>query len=161
MLHLRVMTFGRYHPCGAHPESARARYIAPPRHFTNARSQRSTAKACDIMRAPPRPPTHAQLDDIPDLLPVRIAMRCSRLRQIRHDLPRPTTMVKLELGDTLVEAYAGADKGVQTMKASEWEPFVRTMPHSEYPSTSSCLCQVYLFFVDLKPFTTRKVQSFL
>ncbi|CAN0270974.1 unnamed protein product, partial [Scytosiphon promiscuus] len=41
-----------------------------------------------------------------------------------------------------VEAYAGADQGVQTMKASEWEPFIRMMPHSEYPSGSACICEV-------------------
>ncbi|CAN0551951.1 unnamed protein product, partial [Ectocarpus sp. 8 AP-2014] len=42
-----------------------------------------------------------------------------------------------------VEAYAGPDQGVQTIKASEWEPFIRTMPHSEYPSGSSCLCEAF------------------
>lgn len=62
--------------------------------------------------------------------------------QIRHDLPRPTSIVRSELGDTLVEAYAGPGAGLQTLKASEWEPFIRTMPHSEFPSASACLCQV-------------------
>ena len=47
-----------------------------------------------------------------------------------------------KLGDRLVETYAGPGEGVQTIKASEWEPFIRIMPHSEFPSASSCLCQV-------------------
>lgn len=47
-----------------------------------------------------------------------------------------------KLGDELVEAYAGPGQGVQVMKASEWEPFIRTMPHSEYPSGSACICEV-------------------
>ncbi|CAM9870915.1 unnamed protein product [Ectocarpus fasciculatus] len=63
--------------------------------------------------------------------------------KIRHDLPRPPTMIRYLLGDELVEAYAGPDEGVQTMKASEWEPFIRTMPHSEYPSASACLCEAF------------------
>lgn len=62
--------------------------------------------------------------------------------QIRHDLPRPPTVITDKFGDTLVKAYGGPGVGVQTMKASEWEPFTRTMPHSEFPSASSCLCQV-------------------
>ncbi|CAM9184717.1 unnamed protein product, partial [Laminaria digitata] len=63
--------------------------------------------------------------------------------KIRHDLPRPPTVVRDKLGDTLVEAYAGPGEGVQTIKASEWEPFIRTMPHSEFPSASACLCQAF------------------
>ena len=47
-----------------------------------------------------------------------------------------------KLGDRLVETYAGPGEGVKTIKASEWEPFIRIMPHSEFPSASSCICQV-------------------
>ncbi|CAN0217950.1 unnamed protein product, partial [Scytosiphon promiscuus] len=71
--------------------------------------------------------------------------------KIRHDRPRPPSVVKHVLGDDLVEAYAGADQGVQTMKASEWEPFIRTMPHSEYPSGSACICEVF----------ARQIKNFL
>lgn len=45
-------------------------------------------------------------------------------------------------GDTEVETYAGPGEGVQTIKASEWEPYIRTMPHSEFPSASACMCKV-------------------
>lgn len=66
------------------------------------------------------------------------------VRQIRHDKPRPPTVVRDQLGNTLVETYAGPGEGVQSIKASEWEPFIRTMPHSEFPSSSACICQVKL-----------------
>lgn len=46
------------------------------------------------------------------------------------------------LGDEFVETYAGPDEGVQTIRADEWMPFIRTMPHSEFPSASACLCEV-------------------
>ncbi|CAB1104024.1 CPO-like [Ectocarpus sp. CCAP 1310/34] len=61
--------------------------------------------------------------------------------KVRHDAPRPTSVIRNELGDELVDAYAGPDIGIQTIKASEWEPYIRTMPHSEYPSGSSCICE--------------------
>ncbi|CAN0194683.1 unnamed protein product [Scytosiphon promiscuus] len=63
--------------------------------------------------------------------------------KIRHDAPRPPTVVRDRLGDEYVETYAGPDVGVQTIRADEWMPFIRTMPHSEYPSASACICEVY------------------
>lgn len=54
---------------------------------------------------------------------------------------------RYKLGDEMVEAYAGPGQGVQTMKASEWQPFIRTMPHSEFPSASACMCKVGQFVV--------------
>lgn len=62
--------------------------------------------------------------------------------QVRHDLPRPPSVITSRFGDTLFETYAGPGQGVQMIKASEWEPFIRTMPHSEFPSASACICQV-------------------
>ena len=52
---------------------------------------------------------------------------------IRHDRIRPTSLVQA-LGDEEVTSFAG------THKASDWVPFVRVMPHAEYPSGSGCLC---------------------
>eukprot|EP00752_Nemacystus_decipiens_P008074 g7217.t1 len=63
--------------------------------------------------------------------------------KIRHDAPRPPSVIKRKLGDELVETYAGPDEGVGTIKAEEWQPFIRTMPHSEYPSASACLCEAF------------------
>lgn len=64
------------------------------------------------------------------------------VRQIRHDRPRHPTVVRDQFGDTLVEAYASPGEDGQTIKASEWEPSIRTIPHSEFPSASTCICQV-------------------
>lgn len=68
--------------------------------------------------------------------------RSFALPQIRHDLPRPTSIIHDIFGDSEVETYAGPGEGAQTIKASEWEPFIRTMPHSEFPSASACMCKV-------------------
>ncbi|CAM9509280.1 unnamed protein product, partial [Scytosiphon promiscuus] len=64
--------------------------------------------------------------------------------KIRHDAPRPPTVIRELLGGEHVETYAGPDAGVQTIRAEEWMPFIRTMPHSEYPSASSCICEAYV-----------------
>ncbi|CAM9676919.1 unnamed protein product, partial [Hapterophycus canaliculatus] len=63
--------------------------------------------------------------------------------KIRHDAPRPPTVVRDRLGNEHVETYAGPDEGVKTIRADEWMPFIRTMPHSEYPSASACICEAY------------------
>jgi hypothetical protein len=59
--------------------------------------------------------------------------------KVRHDLIRPTTLVHDVMGGAPVMAYAEG-LVVQDLPADNWEPFVRTMPHSEYPSGSACLC---------------------
>lgn len=66
----------------------------------------------------------------------------SPVPQVRHDLPRPPSIVRDEFGESWIESYAGAEEGVQYIKASDWEPYIRTMPHSEFPSASACICQV-------------------
>ncbi|CAM9889716.1 unnamed protein product, partial [Ectocarpus sp. 6 AP-2014] len=77
--------------------------------------------------------------------------------KVRHDAPRPTSVIRNELGDELVDAYAGPDIGIQTIKASEWEPYIRTMPHSEYPSGSSCICEGFASALRLWAGTIRSI----
>lgn len=74
--------------------------------------------------------------------------RAALVPQIRHDLPRPPSVITDLFGDTEVLSYAGED-GLAYIKASEWESFIRTMPHSEFPSASACICQV--FFAASRP----------
>ncbi|CAM9971686.1 unnamed protein product [Ascophyllum nodosum] len=64
--------------------------------------------------------------------------------RVRHDLPRPPSVIDDKLGDKTFTTYAGPDEEEpQEIKASEWEPFIRTMPHSEFPSGSACICQAF------------------
>ncbi|CAM9971823.1 unnamed protein product [Ascophyllum nodosum] len=64
--------------------------------------------------------------------------------KVRHDLPRPPSVIDYKLGDKTFTTYAGPDEEEpQEIKASEWEPFIRTMPHSEFPSASACMCQAF------------------
>jgi len=61
----------------------------------------------------------------------------------RYNRARPTTVIHELLGDELVETYAGPFEGVQMIKANEWQPYIRTMPHPEYPSGSACICTAF------------------
>lgn len=58
----------------------------------------------------------------------------------RHDLVRPTTLIRRLLAGKKVRAWRGLDKGVGLVKAEEWEPVVPIQPHSEFPSASAVLC---------------------
>jgi len=61
--------------------------------------------------------------------------------KIRHDRIRPTSVVQA-LGDVEVTSCAG------THKAKDWVPYIRVMPHAEYPSGSGCICLAIAQFID-------------
>lgn len=63
--------------------------------------------------------------------------------KIRHDLVRPPSMLKNKLGKRKVKAYAGPNAGVQWLPADEWQPYIRTMPHAEFPSSTACMCKTF------------------
>jgi len=55
----------------------------------------------------------------------------------------PSVVAKLLGGDTIVTADGGPTApGPTSMPLKEWAPYLRIMPHSEYPSASACLCKV-------------------
>lgn len=58
----------------------------------------------------------------------------------RHDLVRPTTLIRRLLGGQRVRAYKNGFEGVGDVLAEEWEPLIPMQPHSEYPSASATIC---------------------
>jgi hypothetical protein len=76
--------------------------------------------------------------------------------KVRYDRVRPPSIThKLFAGQTIT-SYAGTDEngvsyGTQTFLADDWEPYIRTMPHAEYPSASACVCEG---FAELMRFVT-------
>lgn len=64
--------------------------------------------------------------------------------KLRHDLVRPTTIIRRLLKGRKVLAFRGAGKGVGLVNADEWEPIIKIQPHSEYPSASATICQASL-----------------
>jgi hypothetical protein len=63
--------------------------------------------------------------------------------KVIHDMVRPTTVVHTLKGEDMIDTYAGPFNGEQSIKATDWTPYVRTMPHAEYPSGSACVCTAY------------------
>ena len=60
---------------------------------------------------------------------------------MRHDLVRPTTVIQGTRPERMVRTWGGPHRSSQMIKRKDVEPYKRVMPHSEYPSGSSCLCQ--------------------
>lgn len=59
----------------------------------------------------------------------------------RVDAVRPTGQtMKFLFGDKKFKVWGGPGNGPVKIKAGEWEPYIRTMPHSDFPSGSSCAC---------------------
>ena len=58
----------------------------------------------------------------------------------KWDLVRPTTLIKRGIAGEILNTYGGPYQGAQNIKAQDFETYIRTMPHSEYPSASGCLC---------------------
>ena len=55
-----------------------------------------------------------------------------------------TTVVHALKAYEEIETYAGPQyAGSKKIKAFDWLPYIRTMPHAEYPSGSSCICTAY------------------
>mmetsp|Transcript_27444 Transcript_27444/g.40295 ORF Transcript_27444/g.40295 Transcript_27444/m.40295 type:complete len:524 (-) Transcript_27444:180-1751(-) len=63
--------------------------------------------------------------------------------KVRLNRIRPTTWIQENLGDEIVESYRGPDAQAGPIPAKEWQPYIRVMPHAEYPSGSSCLCKAF------------------
>lgn len=61
--------------------------------------------------------------------------------KIRIDAVRPTGQAMTMLfGKRRFRAWGGPGKPPVKITAAEWQPYLRTMPHSEFPSASACLC---------------------
>ena len=60
---------------------------------------------------------------------------------MRHDRIRPTSVVRA-MGIMEVTSFAG------THKAQDWVPYIRVMPHAEYPSGSGCICIAIGQYID-------------
>lgn len=62
----------------------------------------------------------------------------------RHDLVRPTTVIRRLFRKQRVRAFRGFSSGVGSVRADEWEPVIPIQPHPEFPSASAVLCQATL-----------------
>lgn len=61
----------------------------------------------------------------------------------QRDTVRPVTAIRFLYKNAMVSAWGGPGKGTQTISGAGWQPYLRTMAHSEYPSGSSCMCVAF------------------
>jgi hypothetical protein len=61
----------------------------------------------------------------------------------RHDAVRPVSAVRYLYGDKLVTAWGGLGRGTVSLPASEWQPYLPTANHPEYPSGSAAFCAAH------------------
>jgi len=66
--------------------------------------------------------------------------------KVRHDAIRPTSRVQSAesfVGNETMKWYDGS-----TVKKADWTPYIRVMPHAEYPSGSASICWSVQEYVD-------------
>lgn len=62
--------------------------------------------------------------------------------KVRLDAVRPTDKtMKMLFGDQKFKVFGGPGRSPVRITAGEWQPCIRTMPHSEFPSGSACFCE--------------------
>lgn len=64
--------------------------------------------------------------------------------KVRHDLVRPTTVIQQsDIYETpeMITTWAGPFQDIESMNSNNFQPYIRVMPHSEFPSGSGCICQ--------------------
>jgi len=63
--------------------------------------------------------------------------------KVEQNAVRPTTVVHGLVDEQEVITYAGPFQGAKEVKGNDWQPYIRTMPHAEYPSGSACVCTAF------------------
>lgn len=59
----------------------------------------------------------------------------------RIDAVRPSGQtMEMVFGNRPLTVWGGVGRGPTSISPAEWQPYLRTMPHAEFPSGSSCLC---------------------
>ena len=69
--------------------------------------------------------------------------------KVRYNLIRPTTLIKSGKYGKYFNTYGGPNKGLQNIRYSDFEAYIRVMPHAEYPSGSGCICRAIYEVTDI------------
>lgn len=63
-------------------------------------------------------------------------------QKVKSDLIRPTTIIHREYRGQRVKSYLGPKEMTSgSIFGEDWQPYIRVMPHAEFPSGSSCICR--------------------
>lgn len=75
-----------------------------------------------------------------DMVATHDALLLAWKEKVRHDLARPTTLLRRLRRGERVRAWRGFARGEGAVSAEEWQPAIPVQPHSEFPSASAVLC---------------------
>ena len=64
--------------------------------------------------------------------------------KVENDHVRPTTVVHEFLSGEMTDNWKRGVDGTSSYPAEQWTPYIRVMPHGEYPSGSACICTVVM-----------------
>ena len=69
--------------------------------------------------------------------------------KVMYNRVRPTTVVQSgKYTSKRIDTWGGPFQGEKRIKSRDFQPFIRVMPHSEFPSGSTCICRMILDFED-------------
>lgn len=63
--------------------------------------------------------------------------------KVRNDMVRPPSIIRTKLGNKMTLAHGGPNAGIRLLPFEEWEAYIRTMPHVEFPSAPAYLCKAF------------------
>lgn len=94
-------------------------------------------------------PAQAQIINTGVLIAQSEAILLAWREKLRHDLVRPTTLIRTLLRGKMIRAFKGLGEGVGRVKGEEWESLVAVQPHSEFPSATAAICEASAEFVQI------------
>ncbi|KAL7565210.1 hypothetical protein ACA910_016550 [Epithemia clementina (nom. ined.)] len=70
--------------------------------------------------------------------------------KVKQDAICPPTYIHQKLGDETVFSYQGPSEATAgELPADQWQPYIHVMPHTEFPSGSSCLYTAFACVMQL------------
>lgn len=76
------------------------------------------------------------------------AVAVSWREKIRHNAVRPVSAIRYLYPNTTIKAWAGPYQGTKEILGSQFNSYLRTMPHADYPSGTACICVTYAEFME-------------
>eukprot|EP00475_Leptophrys_vorax_P027926 TRINITY_DN39_c0_g1_i2.p1 TRINITY_DN39_c0_g1~~TRINITY_DN39_c0_g1_i2.p1 ORF type:complete len:564 (+),score=121.71 TRINITY_DN39_c0_g1_i2:176-1693(+) len=80
--------------------------------------------------------------------------------KIKLNKVRPISAIRYLYGKKNVTAYGGPYSGTKTYSGAEWQGYLRTMPHSEFPSGTCCVCVAFAEWMEGFFGTPGKLNNF-
>ena len=74
------------------------------------------------------------------------------------DAIRPVSLIRYLYGNKTIKAWGGSGQGTQEMTGASFQSYLRTMPHSDYPSGTACICVAYAEWAELFTNSPGKLQ---